>query len=98
MRLRPGLFWRFVRGHERALKRRDEMVEVMVAQLIATVHNTSLAGYKHPIAPRDVMPSHWAKQPKKKRQTKAQREQILVEKLRDAMTMGRTAMRGVKKP
>ena len=64
-RISPRRFAAMVHIHEANLKRSDAMTELMLAQVVAKIHNTSMGGHKHPVKPEDFMPSHWLQQREK---------------------------------
>lgn len=77
-----GQWEMLMRCHRQSLRRRDEMLELMVGQLIAMVANTAFKGFKDPRDPKEFMPSRWGEAPisqPTKRLTKAQRAKIAQE-------------------
>jgi hypothetical protein len=96
MALTPRQFDDMSRRRLAIAKRSEDMTEVMCAQIIAKVHNTSLGGCKHPIRPEDVMPSLWKqKTDVEKSKTKRQRKSDVTGQVRAGFEYMR-ALHGVK--
>lgn len=67
MRLSPRYFARLITDYQASRRRADEMVEVMMAQMIAMVANTGFRGYETVRQPQEFMPTLLRAKPKRQR-------------------------------